>query len=118
MTPSFEAVGPGAVEVRVTIGAEIASVSHVFYTYYLDTLGAKCVAYGPGLSSGSMGGRPTSLVVQAYFDPDPYCLPLNPELHGPGQGPQRGEPPLRPRHRPHAGPHCPRVDRGPLCGGH
>ena len=52
-------------QVRVSIGIEIFSVNHVYYRYYQDTRGSKCVAYGPGLQSGAMGGVLASFMIQA-----------------------------------------------------
>jgi len=64
VTPSFEEFGPQEVEVKVSMNGEMFTVNPIFYRYYDDTKGEKCVSYGPGLISAS-AGRPASFLVQA-----------------------------------------------------
>jgi len=64
-TPSFEAFGPKEAVVQLQLGSGDLTTTSVNFTYFMNTRGYKCLAYGPGLLDDGAVGHPTEFVIQA-----------------------------------------------------
>lgn len=65
VTPSFDALGPGAVDVRVSMRGQPMTITSKPYTLFNVTQASHCFAYGPGVLSGCVAGSATSFYIQA-----------------------------------------------------
>jgi dynein heavy chain, axonemal len=64
MTPNFEAFGPQQVTVVVQISGEGWTVQKQTFTYFANTLGCNCIAYGPGVLSQGVAGVEMPFTIQ------------------------------------------------------
>jgi len=64
-SPSWEKFGAGEVEVRVNMKGEGFTVNRVKFTFYINTMPAKCLAYGPGINDEGAWGYPAKIIVQS-----------------------------------------------------
>jgi len=64
-SPSWEKFGAGDVEVRVNMKGEGFTVNRVKFTFYINTMPAKCLAYGPGINDEGAWGYPAKIIVQS-----------------------------------------------------
>lgn len=62
-TPSFENIGPKKVKVVVLVGRGDYTITETDYQYFLNTDGAKCIAYGPGLLDTNCPNENTIFVI-------------------------------------------------------
>jgi len=65
VTPSFEHVAPGSVDLRVLLNGGLLSITTQPYSFFLVTDSANCFSFGPGLLSGLPINTPVSFSVQA-----------------------------------------------------
>lgn len=64
-TPSFEAFGPQQVRVTVQISGEGWTVQHQTFTFFANTTGRNCLAYGPGVLDKGVAGLEMPFIIQA-----------------------------------------------------
>jgi dynein heavy chain, axonemal len=70
-TPNFETFGPQQVDVHVQISGEGWTVQKQRFSYYANTAGKNCLAYGPGLLETSVYGIETNFRIQVC---PPFCI--------------------------------------------
>jgi dynein heavy chain, axonemal len=63
-TPNFEAYGPQQVSVVVQISGEGWTVQKQTFTYFANTAGRNCLAYGPGVLSSGVAGVEMPFLIQ------------------------------------------------------
>lgn len=63
--PSFEGIGPGPVDIRVFAIGDTLSITSAQFAFFNVTDGCQCVAFGPGLLSGSDAGSLLTFYIQA-----------------------------------------------------
>jgi len=64
-TPDFRRLGPGEVEVRVSLKGDSFTTTYQKFDFFAVSDGAKCLAFGPGVLEGQAAGETTMLVIQA-----------------------------------------------------
>ena len=77
-TPNFETFGPQQVNVNVQISGEGWTVQKQSFTYFANTAGRNCLAYGPGVLANGVAGIDMPFVIQVWTAnhtrPDPQCM--------------------------------------------
>lgn len=66
-TPNFEMFGPQQVDVLVQISGEGWTVQKQRFSFYANTAGRNCLAYGPGLLPSAVYGIETAFRIQVCF---------------------------------------------------
>jgi dynein heavy chain, axonemal len=64
LTPNFESFGPQQVKVLVQISGEGWTVQHQTFTYFANTAGRCCLAYGPGILADGVSGIQMPFTIQ------------------------------------------------------
>lgn len=64
-TPSFEHIGPGTADVRVSLRGGLLTITHSKYTFFHVGDAKYCYAFGPGLLSGCAVNVPSVFYIQA-----------------------------------------------------
>lgn len=65
-TPNFETFGPQQVNIYVQISGEGWTVQKQTFTYFANTAGRNCLAYGPGVLASGIAGIEMPFLIQVW----------------------------------------------------